>query len=142
MDAAKRADFAVWWSEEDGCFLARAIALQAGTGYGETPAAALAEAITLAAVNAELGHRPAARPFSGGDNAWGPDAVRELRRSLALSQAQFARLMNVSKEAVEHWEQGIRNPAGSAARLMSVVAAAPGMVHRWTVEREPVGAAD
>jgi DNA-binding transcriptional regulator YiaG len=135
MDPQKY-DYAVWWSDEDQCHVARAVTLEAGTGYGDTPAAALADAIALATANAELGHAPAGRVLAERGLGWTPDAIRALRRSLALNQEEFAALLNVTPHAVRHWEQGNRNISGSSARLLDFVAAAPGLVHRWIIERE------
>lgn len=37
--------------------------------------------------------------------------IRAIRQSFHVSQAVFARLINVSLNAVESWEQGVRPPA-------------------------------
>ena len=133
---AQRFDYGVWWSDEDACFIARALTLQASTGYGETPEAALADAVATAQINADAGHLPVAKPLSHRSDDWNPGAIREMRRSLALTQAEFASLLNVSLQAVTHWEQGLRPPSGAVRRLLDFVAASPGLVHRWIVERE------
>lgn len=39
-----------------------------------------------------------------------PAQIRAIRQSLNVSQAVFARLINVSPNAVESWEQGVRRP--------------------------------
>ncbi len=39
-----------------------------------------------------------------------PADIRSLRESLNASQALFGRLLNVSSNAVESWEQGVRQP--------------------------------
>ena len=55
----------------------RALTLQAGTGYGDTPEAALTDAIAYAKLNADDRARPVAQPFSNptGSN-WTPGAIR------------------------------------------------------------------
>ena len=51
-----------------------------------------------------------------------PKEVRALRtKILNLTQMEFSRVMGESVSAVRHWEQGIRNPSGSATRLMGLL---------------------
>ncbi len=60
-----------------------------------------------------------------------PEDVRELRDSLGLTQATFARVMGASKETVEHWEQGVRHPGASARRLMDQIRGKPEAFLSW-----------
>lgn len=48
-------------------------------------------------------------------------AVRATRRRLGVSQAVFGRLVGVSPQLVEHWEQGRRVPAPLARRLLDKI---------------------
>jgi len=50
-----------------------------------------------------------------------PAEVRALRESLNASQALFARLLNVSSNAVESWEQGVRQPRQATLMLLHIV---------------------
>jgi putative transcriptional regulator len=43
-----------------------------------------------------------------------------LRETLNASQALFARLLNVSSNAVESWEQGIREPRQATLKLLYI----------------------
>lgn len=52
-------------------------------------------------------------------------SVRKLRNQLGISQAVFARLLGVSTELVEHWEQGVTTPRPIARRLLDEVAIDP-----------------
>ena len=52
--------------------------------------------------------------------------IRELRRSLNASQALFARLLNVSSNAVESWEQGLREPRQATLKLLHIARKNPG----------------
>jgi DNA-binding transcriptional regulator YiaG len=113
-----------------------ALTLEAGTGYGDTPEAALDDAITVAALSAELGHGPAARVLDQGGATWTPDAIKALRRSLSLTQEAFAELLHVTPNSVRHWKQGIRRLSRSSARLLDYVAATPGPANRWLITRE------
>jgi len=49
-----------------------------------------------------------------------PAEIRAIRQSLNASQALFARLLNVSANAVESWEQGVRRPRSAAVKLLDI----------------------
>jgi len=49
------------------------------------------------------------------------DVQRIRVQVLHLSQAAFARLLNVSPKTVQSWEHGFRRPAQSAARLLQFI---------------------
>jgi putative transcriptional regulator len=49
-----------------------------------------------------------------------PQEIRAIRKSLKASQVTFARLINVSANAVESWEQGARKPQAAALKLLNV----------------------
>ena len=49
-----------------------------------------------------------------------PSEIRAFRESLSASQALFARLLNVSSNAVESWEQGIRQPRQATLKLLHI----------------------
>ena len=51
--------------------------------------------------------------------------VRQIRTRLVLSQAEFARRMNVSRRTIQDWEQGKRVPKGAARALLRVLDKAP-----------------
>jgi putative transcriptional regulator len=48
--------------------------------------------------------------------------VPEIRKSLGLSQAEFARFMGVGLATLRNWEQQRREPHGSARSLLLVAA--------------------
>lgn len=50
----------------------------------------------------------------------GPKQIREIRSSLNASQTIFARMLNVSPNAVESWEQGVRRPRNATLKLLSI----------------------
>ncbi len=54
-----------------------------------------------------------------------PADIRALREGLNASQALFARLLNVSSNAVESWEQGIRQPRQATLKLLHVARKKP-----------------
>lgn len=49
-----------------------------------------------------------------------PADIRALRESMNASQSLFARLLNVSSNAVESWEQGAREPRQATLKLLHV----------------------
>jgi len=55
-----------------------------------------------------------------------PAEIRALRASMNASQALFARLLNVSSNAVESWEQGIREPRQATLKLLHIARKSPG----------------
>jgi DNA-binding transcriptional regulator YiaG len=50
----------------------------------------------------------------------GADELIKLRLTNGMSQAIFARMLNVSAETVQSWEQGQRKPSQAALRLLQV----------------------
>src|ERR1700761_7849797 len=67
--------------------------------------------ITLRTTTLELPDRP---PEIGAAE------LAELRLASGMSQAVFARLLNVSTKTVQSWEQGQRRPSQAALRLIQV----------------------
>jgi putative transcriptional regulator len=55
------------------------------------------------------------------------DVVR-VRSKLGLSQDKFARLLGISENTLQNWEQGRRKPAGPAKVLLRVAARHPQVV--------------
>ncbi len=53
-----------------------------------------------------------------------PD-VKALREGAGVSQAEFARLIGVSRRTLENWEQHRARPTGPARALLKIVAANP-----------------
>jgi len=46
--------------------------------------------------------------------------IRAIRQSFKVSQAVFARIINVSPNAVESWEQGVRRPREATLKLLTI----------------------
>ena len=53
------------------------------------------------------------------------DSVTVIRAKLKLSQAEFARLLGISVNTLQNWEQGRRKPSGAARVLLMVAARHP-----------------
>lgn len=49
-----------------------------------------------------------------------PNEVARIRGKLKLSQTEFARLLGISANTLQNWEQGRRKPAGPARVLLRV----------------------
>jgi putative transcriptional regulator len=56
--------------------------------------------------------------------------IRTLRESVDVSQSQFARMIGVSKDTLQNWEQGRRRPRGPAQALLRVFEKDPKAVVR------------
>ncbi|HSW01005.1 MAG TPA: NadS family protein [Sedimentisphaerales bacterium] len=56
--------------------------------------------------------------------------IRRLRESVDVSQAQFARMIGVSKGTLQNWEQGRRHPRGPAKALLRIFEKDPKAVVR------------
>ena len=54
--------------------------------------------------------------------------VKNIRKTLKLTQVSFANVVGASPNAVEHWEQGIRRPSGSASKLIRVLKIHPELI--------------
>ena len=77
-----------------------------------TGAAATEKSVKLDLRSVEIPPRP--KPMK-------PTDIRELRESLNASQTLFARLLNVSSNAVESWEQGLREPRQATLKLLHIL---------------------
>jgi putative transcriptional regulator len=54
-----------------------------------------------------------------------PDSVAVVRAKLKLSQAEFARMLGISVNTLQNWEQGRRKPSGAARVLLKIAARHP-----------------
>jgi putative transcriptional regulator len=55
------------------------------------------------------------------------DVVR-VRTKLGLPQTKFAKLLGISEDTLQNWEQGRRKPAGPAKVLLKIAAKHPKIV--------------
>ncbi|MFI4955912.1 MAG: helix-turn-helix domain-containing protein [Gammaproteobacteria bacterium] len=49
--------------------------------------------------------------------------IKKIRLTSGVSQAVFAKVLNVSSAAIKQWERGERNPCGPALKLLNLVEA-------------------
>ncbi len=54
-----------------------------------------------------------------------PEEIQAIRARTRLSQAVFAKLLNVSLSSVRQWEQGKRKPTGSTKVLLDLLNKSP-----------------
>ena len=59
------------------------------------------------------------------------DVVR-VRTQLGLPQTKFAKLLGISEDTLQNWEQGRRKPAGPAKVLLKIAAKHPKIVLETT----------
>src|SRR3954465_4511401 len=59
-----------------------------------------------------------------------PIDVKEIRKRVKMSQAEFARAYGLSKRALQEWEQGGRQPDSAARAYLTVIARQPAVVRR------------
>ena len=71
--------------------------------------------------------RGKAKPFRTFEVKTANDVAR-VRGRLGLSQTKFARLLGISENTLQNWEQGRRKPAGPAKVLLKVAARHPQVV--------------
>ncbi len=51
--------------------------------------------------------------------------IQAIRKQMNLSQAVFAKLLNVSVSSIRQWEQGTRQPSGSTKVLLELLEKSP-----------------
>lgn len=55
--------------------------------------------------------------------------IASVRRRLGMSQPEFARFFGLNLGTLRDWEQGRRQPEGSARTLLAIIARHPEIVH-------------
>ena len=55
-------------------------------------------------------------------------SVAAVRARMGFSQARFAKLLGISVDTVQNWEQGRRKPTGAAKVLLRIAATNPEIV--------------
>ena len=58
-----------------------------------------------------------------------PKNIKMVRSKTKLSQAVFAKVLNVSLSSVRQWEQGTRTPTGSTKVLINLLSKQPALVN-------------
>jgi len=55
--------------------------------------------------------------------------IRKIRDQIHLSQAVFAKLLNVSLSTIRQWEQGVKKPSGSTQVLLELLYKKPDVLN-------------
>ena len=58
-----------------------------------------------------------------------PEEVERIRKKMNVSQALFAKMLNVPLVTAKSWESGTRKPSGAALRLLQLVKENPRVVY-------------
>ena len=66
----------------------------------------------------------------------GVNQIKGLRAKLKLSQAAFARALNVGARTVQSWEQGLREPEGCAVALLRLLLEHQDQVLPWLLDKK------
>jgi putative transcriptional regulator len=54
-------------------------------------------------------------------HAFLPNEIKALREHEKVSQPVFAYCLNVSKDLISQWERGVKKPAGTSLKLLSLI---------------------
>ena len=57
-----------------------------------------------------------------------PNAVAAARLSTGLTQAEFAKALQISARTLQEWEQGRRQPSGAAKALLQIASRHPEVI--------------
>lgn len=131
---AKRYARFIRWSEEDACFIGSLPDLVGDCTHGDTPeevAANLNECAELFVENALMNGETLPEPHAkiiipstfrqGGSE----NKISALRKQYGYTQKSFAALIGVSLSTLIKWENGVRTPCGSSAKLLEILAHHP-----------------
>lgn len=143
---ARRYSYEIWWSDEDNIWIGRVEELPGVKSHGDSPDAALAETTDAAALMLAAmrdWHDPIPPPLEDRQPVTVRDLafekppvptardIRALRERLGYSQAVFASALGVDLGTVRNWEQGKRQVAGAARRLLQAIEAQPRLLSFW-----------
>jgi DNA-binding XRE family transcriptional regulator len=105
-----------WWSNRDSDR-----ALQAGAWVG---AGYHVETVDLAAETVTFQQFTATYVIERQDGTivWNQNAIRALRKTMGLTQAQFAEELGVRRQTVSEWENGVYEPERSTAKHLQRIA--------------------
>lgn len=65
-----------------------------------------------------------------GKPQWDKEQVRALRRHLDFTQARLAEEMGTRQQTISEWENGMYQPRGASATLLSIVAERSGFAYK------------
>jgi len=65
-----------------------------------------------------------------GKRQWSKEEVRALRQHLNLTQARLAEELGTRQQTISEWENGIYQPRGASATLLSIIAERSGFTYK------------
>jgi DNA-binding transcriptional regulator YiaG len=71
-----------------------------------------------------------------GKRQWNKEQVRALRQHLDFTQARLAEELGTRQQTISEWENGMYQPRGASATLLSIVAERSGFAYRAGEERD------
>ena len=117
------------WSEEDACFIGSLPDLDGECTHGDSPeevAANLDECAEIYVADCVDDGTPLPQPRAfvvAPSHYRAPkagNAIAALRTQYGLTQKDFAALLGVGLSTLIKWENGLRHPSGSSARLLQI----------------------
>jgi DNA-binding transcriptional regulator YiaG len=105
-----------WWSNRDGSG-----ALQAGAWVS---AGYKIESVDLNQQVVKFRQFQASYSVQKKDGAivWTQDAIKALRKHMALTQSEFALKLGVRRQTVSEWENGVYDPDRSTTKFLALIA--------------------
>lgn len=64
--------------------------------------------------------------------------IKQMREKYNMSQSFFARVLGVSKKAIEKWEQGVNPISGLSARLVYLLDKYPQLINEFYLEQHTI----
>jgi len=55
------------------------------------------------------------------DEELSPEAIKGIRNQANMSQAIFAKVLNVTTQLISKWERGEKKPSGPSLKLLAIV---------------------
>lgn len=128
----------IFWSEEDGCYIGSLPDICGNCCHGETIEEVSVQLTEIAEswVDTFLEEgRPlpvirstVVRIANGKEWSQQNGKVSDLRKRTGLSQSGFASLLGIPLSTYRKWEQGVRRPSGSGAKLLEIVESHPDLI--------------
>jgi predicted RNase H-like HicB family nuclease/DNA-binding XRE family transcriptional regulator len=122
---ARKYSILIQWSPEQDIYMALVPEIPGLKTHGKTQEEALEMGVEVIAlwIDANRNHgEPIPRPdyFFLRPKEFSAEDVREIRSRLRVTQARFAKMLNVSVSTIRAWEQDLRQPDGPTLRLLEL----------------------
>ncbi len=105
-----------WWSNRDSSSALQALAW-VRAGYHAEVVDLSQQTVTFRKFRAQYNIQQV-----DGETIWNQDAVKALRKSMGLTQNQFAQELGVRRQTISEWENGVYEPDRSTAKHLERIA--------------------